>query len=192
MKFIVHCPSPPLLVLNFHIFYQPVKVYSYGFDLLTCIDLCTCIAGELYKLWAAHQKQRIDTSSLFQQQLCRELDALEKEVKATQGNEEKASNQLKLCFKAMTKSLHKQQNQWVEEDGFSTWSKIEVVFFFFVFCRMDRLRALHVTYHKQVEHLEQTQERQRVTAQKSLKKEMHSLQKRLLEDSVSLYIIWPV
>ena len=50
-------------------------------------------------------------SSLFQQQLCQELDTLEKEVKATQGSEEKASNQLKLCFKAMTKSLHKQQTQ---------------------------------------------------------------------------------
>lgn len=69
------------------------------------------ITGELYKLWAAHQKQRADMSSLFQQQLCQELDALEKEVKATQGSEEKASNQLKLCFTTMTKSLHKQQSQ---------------------------------------------------------------------------------
>ena len=69
------------------------------------------IAGELYKLWATHQKQRVDMSSLFQQQLCQELDVLEKEVQVTQGSEEKASNQLKLCFKTMTKSLHKQQSQ---------------------------------------------------------------------------------
>jgi hypothetical protein len=50
-------------------------------------------------------------SSLFQQQLCQELAALEKEVQATQGSEEKASSQLKLCFKTMTRSLHKQQSQ---------------------------------------------------------------------------------
>lgn len=54
--------------------------------------------------------------------------------------------------------------------------------------RVDRLRALQVTYQEQVERLEQEQEKQRVTAQKSLKKEMHSLQKRLLEDSVSLTV----
>lgn len=51
--------------------------------------------------------------------------------------------------------------------------------------RVDRLRALQLTYQEQVEELEQTQERQRLTAQRSLKKEMHSLQKRLLENSVS-------
>ena len=51
--------------------------------------------------------------------------------------------------------------------------------------RVDRLRGLQLTYQEQVEQLEQTQERQRLTAQRSLKKEMHSLQKRLLEDSVS-------
>lgn len=46
------------------------------------------------------------------------------------------------------------------------------------------MRALQLTYHEQVEQLEQDQDKQRVTAQRSLKKEMHSLQKRLLEDSV--------
>lgn len=53
---------------------------------------------------------------------------------------------------------------------------------------MDRLRALQLTYQEQVEELEQTQEKQRLTAQRSLKKEMHSLQKKLLENSVSPYV----
>ena len=79
--------------------------------ILFTITLLFNITGELYKLWAAHQKQRTDMSSLFQQQLCQELDSLEREVKATQGSEEKATSQLKLCFKTMTRSLHKQQSQ---------------------------------------------------------------------------------
>jgi uncharacterized membrane protein (DUF106 family) len=53
---------------------------------------------------------------------------------------------------------------------------------------VDRLRAVQLTYQEQVEELEQTQERQRLTAQRSLKKEMHSLQKKLLENSVSPYV----
>ena len=69
------------------------------------------ISGELLKLWVTHQKQRIDTSALFQQQLCQELEALEKEVKSTQGSEERVAGHLKASFKTMTKSLHKQQNQ---------------------------------------------------------------------------------
>ena len=56
---------------------------------------------------------------------------------------------------------------------------------YIILYRVDRLRGLQLTYQEQVEQLEQTQERQRLTAQRSLKKEMHSLQKRLLEDSVS-------
>lgn len=79
--------------------------------ILFTITLLFNITGELYKLWAAHQKQRTDMSSLFQQQLCQELNSLEREVKATQGSEEKATSQLKLCFKTMTRSLHKQQSQ---------------------------------------------------------------------------------
>ena len=51
---------------------------------------------------------------------------------------------------------------------------------------VDRLRALQVTYQEHVEQLQKDQEKQRVTAQRSLKKEMHNLQKRLLEDSVSV------
>ena len=49
------------------------------------------------------------------------------------------------------------------------------------------MRALQLTYQEQVELLERDQDKQRVTAQRSLKKEMHSLQKRLLEDSVSVH-----
>ena len=49
------------------------------------------------------------------------------------------------------------------------------------------MRALQLTYQEQVEQLERDQDKQRVTAQRSLKKEMHSLQKRLLEDSVSVH-----
>ena len=70
-----------------------------------------CVIGELLKLWVAHQKQRVDMSTLFQQQLCREIEVLEKEVKTTQGSEAKVSSHLKVCFKTMAKSLHKQTSQ---------------------------------------------------------------------------------
>ena len=55
---------------------------------------------------------------------------------------------------------------------------------------VDRLHALQVIYQENVEQLEKDQEKQRVTAQRSLKNEMHSLQKRLLEDSVSVITIF--
>ena len=50
-------------------------------------------------------------SALFRQRLCRELEALEKEIQLTQTSEEKMSSSLKVGFKTVSKSLQKQQNQ---------------------------------------------------------------------------------
>ena len=71
----------------------------------------TTIIEELLKLWVAHQNQRTEMSALFRQRLCRELEALEKEIKLTQTSEEKMSSSLKVGFKTVSKSLQKQQNQ---------------------------------------------------------------------------------
>lgn len=56
-------------------------------------------------------------------------------------------------------------------------------------CRVDRIRTLQVSFHQHLGKLEESQSSEQMWAHKSLKQEMHSLQKKLLVDNVSFSLL---
>lgn len=69
------------------------------------------LPGELLKLWSGQQKEREQTLNVYHEQLCRELEVLEKDVTVTRNSEEQTTTLLKKQLKTLKQSLGTQQRQ---------------------------------------------------------------------------------